>query len=108
MTAVQEFRELGDGEKETLLRFDQFDIILPRLRLKNMEICNMQEQNTFNDPLGHFVECRFEDTQMVEFLAVTCIHLCDEAELQLRQPSMILEGGGLCKGSIIEGEILDP
>ena len=38
----------------------------------------MQEQKTFNDPQGHFVECRFEDTLMVEFLAATCIHLCDE------------------------------
>ena len=77
LTAVQESKTDEDGT-ETILRFEQFDIALSRLRLENFEICVFHEQNTFNDPLGHFVECRFEDRNMVEFLAATCIHIFDE------------------------------
>ena len=77
LTAVQESKTDDEGT-ETILRFEQFDIALSRLRLENFDICVFHEQNTFNDPLGHFVECRFEDRNILEFLAATCIHIYDE------------------------------
>ena len=77
VTAVQEVK-VGDDGSETLLKFAQFDVTVPRLRLENFEICVFQDKNTFADPLGHFVECRFEDRPMVEFLAAICIHVYDD------------------------------
>ena len=41
VTALQEVRE-GEGGAETLLKFEQFDITLNRLRLDNFNICVFQ------------------------------------------------------------------
>ena len=80
MTAVQDIvRNEEEQTVVTLLKFEMFDITLSRLKLEAFDICVFQEPKShpFADPQGQFVECRFDDRPMVEFLAAVCLHVYD-------------------------------
>ena len=95
VTALQEVRD-GEDVSETFLNFQQFDITLNRLRLANFDICDFQDKKTFGDPLGHFVECRFDDRPMVEFLAAVCVHVYDEDIPEISPEEMTIMLPNLC------------
>ena len=95
VTALQDVRD-GEDSSETFLKFEQFDITLNRLRLANFDICVFQDRKTFGDPLGHFVECRFDDRPMVEFLAAVCVHVYDEDIPEISPEEMTIMLPNLC------------
>ena len=96
VTALQEVRDREDSSPETFLKFEQFDITLNRLRLADFDICVFQDKKTFGDPLGHFVECRFDDRPMVEFLAAVCVHVYDEDIPEISPEEMTIMLPNLC------------
>ena len=95
VTALQEVMD-GEDSSESFLKFEQFEITLNRLRLANFDICVFQDKKTFGDPLGHFVECRFDDRPMVEFLAAVCVHVYDEDIPEISPEEMTIMLPNLC------------
>ena len=60
-----EAEEGGGGGSSASLSFEQYDVILPRVRLEAAELAIMSERGPFTDDIPQFIECSFHDKQML-------------------------------------------
>ena len=77
-----EAEEGGGGGSSASLSFEQYDVILPRVRLEAAELAIMSERGPFTDDIPQFIECSFHDKQMLgELLSTSSINASSSQQL---------------------------
>ena len=72
----------GGGGSSASLSFEQYDVILPRVRLEAAELAIMSERGPFTDDIPQFIECSFHDKQMLgELLSTSSINASSSQQL---------------------------
>ena len=103
VTAVVDVK-VDEDKSQVLLIFEQFDIILPKLRLTNFEIAVFQEKSPFANDVGNFVECSFFDTPLIEFLSSIHLHTSGEEVNAISKTKLVKMLPFLCGISSLDKE----